>query len=221
VSAIRDRAKEHFPMVLLTLLSIVQALALELLWSHVLDAEFLYAMSWDALIVWTQIVATFIGLILIWVVYAANAMRFRWVPLTVDSVYPFIIGVLEFTLIETLDPGRPGQWLMLNSVIFGSMVFVTHHLMRRARFDGDNDVFFRNYSPATARDFLPHFIIVGLMVAAGAYIWLARPGYMFTLLSLLGTLGVLSWQFYQTAVFWKRTMVVESGDSEKQDHRLD
>ncbi|MFT5693100.1 MAG: hypothetical protein ACI92E_002436, partial [Oceanicoccus sp.] len=32
MSIIRDRAKNNFPMVLLTLLSIVQALAFELLW---------------------------------------------------------------------------------------------------------------------------------------------------------------------------------------------
>ena len=103
---------------------------------------------------------------------------------------------------------------MLNSVIFGSMVLVTHRLMRRARLDGDNADFFRNFSPATIRDFAPHIIIVVLMVAAGAYIWAAAPGHRFILFSLLGTLAVLGWQFYQTAVFWRRTMVVESADSE-------
>ena len=109
MSAMRDRAKEHFPMVLLTLLSIVQALALELLWSHVVEADYLYESPLDALVTWIQIAATFTGLILIWVVYASNTMRFRWVPVTVDSVYPFIIGVLEFMLVETLDPGETGQ----------------------------------------------------------------------------------------------------------------
>jgi len=45
VSVIRDRAKEHFPMVFLTLLIIVQALALELLWSHVRGADYLFELS--------------------------------------------------------------------------------------------------------------------------------------------------------------------------------
>lgn len=31
----RERAKQQMPMVLLTLLSIIQALALELVWSHI------------------------------------------------------------------------------------------------------------------------------------------------------------------------------------------
>lgn len=75
----RDRAKEHFPMVLLTLLSIVQALALELLWSHVRGNDYLFEPSLVAALSWIQIAATFLGLVLIWVVYASNAMRCAFV----------------------------------------------------------------------------------------------------------------------------------------------
>jgi hypothetical protein len=39
-------------MVLLTLLSIVQALALELLWSHVRESGYLFDTSWTALLTW-------------------------------------------------------------------------------------------------------------------------------------------------------------------------
>lgn len=38
MTTIRNRAREHLPMVLLTLLSIVQALALELLWAQVRES---------------------------------------------------------------------------------------------------------------------------------------------------------------------------------------
>ena len=127
MNAMRDRAKEHFPTVLLTLLSIVQALALELLWSHLRESEYLFAFSWPAFISWIQITATLLGLVLIWVVYASNVMRFRWVPVTSDSVYPFLIGLLEFMLIETLGPDEIGQWLILMSVIFGMMVWGVAH----------------------------------------------------------------------------------------------
>ena len=221
MSPIRKRTKEHFPMVLLTLLSIVQALALELLWSHVRESDFLYERSWNAMIIWVQVLITFTGLVLIWVVYAANAMRFRWVPLTVDSVYPFIIGVLEFSLIETLVPGRHGQWLILNSVIFGMMVLVTHRLMQRARRDEDNEAIFRIYSPATLRDFIPQIIVVGLMILAGMFIWLADPAPLFILMSLLGMAAVLSWQYYMTTEFWRRSMMVESTEGESRTHQPD
>ena len=86
MNAMRERAKEHFPAVLLTLLSIVQALALELLWSHLQKADHLFALSAVNVTLWLQIVATFFGIVLIWVVYASNVMRFRWVPATSDSV---------------------------------------------------------------------------------------------------------------------------------------
>ena len=212
MSAMRDRAKEHFPMVLLTLLSIVQALALELLWSHVVDADYLYESPTDALIIWIQIAATFTGLILIWVVYAANTMRFRWVPVTVDSVYPFIIGVLEFMLVETLDPGETGQWLMLMAIIFAVMVRVSHKSMQRARQDRDNQIFFEKYRPATTRDFLPQIAIVFLMGSAGVATWYFGLGGTFALIAVLATFGILIWQFYQTALFWKQT-VVDSGSA--------
>ena len=62
MNSIRERAKEHFPTVLLTLLSIVQALALELFWSHLVDAEGLYQLSWFAVLWWIQILATLLGI---------------------------------------------------------------------------------------------------------------------------------------------------------------
>ena len=217
MSAMRDRAKENFPMVLLTLLSIVQALALELLWSHISEADYLLTQTWTALTAWIQIVSTFIGLILIWVVYAANTMRFRWVPVTSDSVYPFIIGIFEFMLVETLDPGESGRWLILMALIFAIMVRVSHRSMQRARMDSDNDSFFKDYDRATPRDFLPQVMIVATMGLAGAYVWFSGAGGIFTLLALLATLAILIWQFYQTSVFWQRTVIDKSDERETID----
>jgi hypothetical protein len=99
-------------MVLLTLLSIVQALALELLWSHVRESVYLFDMSWTALLTWIQVGTTFLGIVVIWIAYASIAMRFRWVPSTSDSVYPFVVGLLEFILIETLAPEYMGWWFI-------------------------------------------------------------------------------------------------------------
>ena len=87
MNSIRVRAKEHFPTVLLTLVSIVQALALELLWSHLHEADYLFRLSWIAVISWIQIAATVIGIVLIWVIYSGNVIRFRWVPSTGDLCF--------------------------------------------------------------------------------------------------------------------------------------
>jgi len=69
-------------------------------------------------------------------------MRFRWVPSTSDSVFPFLIGLTEFMLIDTLGPDEIGQWLLLLAVVFSLMNWVAHTTMRRARLDSDNDAYF-------------------------------------------------------------------------------
>ncbi len=53
-------------------------------------------------------------------------MRFRWVPTTSDSVYPFVIGLIEFMLIDTLGPDEIGQWLVFVALIFSVMHWVAH-----------------------------------------------------------------------------------------------
>ncbi len=170
MKTIRDRAKENLPMVLLTLLSIVQALALELLWSQVRESAYLFEMTWTAMLTWIQIGTSFLGIVVIWLVYASTAMRFRWVPSTSDSVYPFIIGLLEFILVETLAPEHMEWWFVCLSIIFGLMTWISHRTMRRARLDADNDEFFADLAPATARDFVPAFVIVSVLVLAGTYL---------------------------------------------------
>ena len=213
MNLIRERAKEHFPTVLLTLLSIVQALALELLWSHLHEADYLYELSWISAISWIQIAATVTGIILIWVVYSGNVMRFRWVPATSESVYPFVIGLMEFMLIETLGPNQIGLWLIFMAVVFGLMNWVAHMTMRRARRDSDNSAFFATSEPARLRDFYPGLIIVGGLILSGLYLSASPESWDFAMFALLATNGALGWQFYQSADFWDTAVAQNPGDS--------
>lgn len=190
-------------MVLLTLLSIVQALALELLWSHVRESDYLLDMTWTALLTWIQIGTSLVGIIVIWVVYASTAMRFRWVPTTSDSVYPFIIGILEFILIETLAPEYMGWWFVCLAMIFGLMTWVSHMKMRRARLDGENDEFFAHVEPATARDFYPAFISIFGFVLAGIILAVSGDQGVFALVAVSAALAVLLRQLIIAARFWE------------------
>lgn len=202
----RERAKTHFPTVLLTLLSIVQALALELLWAHVTETDYLYAATWSAAVSWLQICATFLGIILIWVVYASNVTRFSWVPSTSDSVLPFLIGILQFLMVETLGPGGTGQWLMVMAAIFGGMTWISQHTMRRARQDKDNASFFRSRPPAQWRDFYQDIAVVSAFAGAGLYVWATDEPRGFVTLTLLATLALLSWQYLRTARWWENSI---------------
>ncbi len=200
---IRDRAKEQLPMVLLTLLSIVQALALELLWSHVRESDYLFDMTWSALLTWIQIGSSFLGIVLIWIVYASTAMRFRWVPNTSDSVYPFIIGILEFILIEMLAPAYMGWWFICLATIFGLMTWVAHMKMRRARLDGENDEFFNKFEPATMRDFYPVFTIISILFLAGVYLGISGDRGIIALAAVSVSFAGLVRQFFAAARFWE------------------
>jgi len=203
---IRNRARTNLPNVLLTLLSIVQALALEFLWDYISEIPDLMTASWFNVLVWVQLSATLIGLVLIWIVYASHVMRLRWVPTTTDSVYPFAIGLLEFTLVELLGPERIGDWLVCYAVIFALMVWVSHRTMRRARMDGANDAFFKLVAPATIRDFYPAIAMIGAVTGAGIYMRTSGDTGVIALLSLIMTTGLAIYQFRITASFWGRSL---------------
>lgn len=208
METMRSRAKEHLPHVLLTLLSIIQALALELWWTHLETADYLFAPGWPTLIWWLEVVAMFLGILVIWLVYAANVMRFRWVPSVGDSVHPFVVGLLQFLMIELLGPGGVGWWLLLLAGIFGIMNWVAHSTMRRARLDGENEEFFRSVPPATLRDFYPAATTVGGLALFGLYLVLVPENLIVSALAVVGTTMLMLWEVYKVDFFWKRSMAV-------------
>lgn len=203
MNTIRNRAKDHMPVVLLTLLSIVQALALELLWAHIRSHDYLFDATWAALLGWMQVLATMLGVLLIWLIYASVVMRFRWVPATADSIFPFLIGIVEFTLIAGLGVEHLGIWFLTMAFIFAVMTWVSHLTYRRARQDAENAEFFRVIGPAGIRDYVPTMINVSVMAAAGAFF--AVTGYRgwFALIALLALVAVLCFQIILTDRYWR------------------
>lgn len=198
-------------MVLLTLLSIVQALALELLWGEIRQSTTLYGVSQAALIGWLQIVVALTGIILIWITYASIVMRFRWVPTTADSVLPFVIGILEFVMVDSLDPAELGRWFLILALIFAIMTAVGHATMRRARRDPDNEEFFRTVEPATWRDFYAPMVTVGGFLVAGMYFWASDRRGWDAVVALLVALAVLLNQLFASARYWRRSMQSAEG----------
>ena len=206
MSLIRERAKNNFPMVLLTLLSIVQALALELLWSQIHEHPEFYEVSWVAVTGWMRVIATFVGILVIWLIYATNSMRFRWVPSTTDSIFPFLIGIIQFIMIDNLGPQDLGRWLIALAVIFALMSWVSQLDLKRARSDGDNAEYFDGLSPAAFKDFLPAVLTVSAITLFGLLTWqdgdvgwLARAAVAFVVVALV-------YQMYLTDLFWRRSM---------------
>ena len=206
MESMRSRAKSHLPHVLLTLLSIIQALALELFWSEVQTLEVLFIASWPAIVTWIQVSATFLGILVIWVVYATTVMRFSWVPGISDSVVPFFVGLLQFVLIESLGTVSAGSWFISLAVIFAMMHGESHLIMRRARRDPDNDEFFRQINPATIRDSIAPTVMVVSLLGFGIYALAVPDSPRVIAFGFLASLLLLTWHIVFMGMFWKRTM---------------
>lgn len=202
----RERAKSQMPMVLLTLLSIIQALALELLWVHITDEAMLLTLSWVSFLSWLQIAVTLLGIMLIWLLYSSMTMRFSWVPTPGDSLVPFGIGILEFTLIASLGLGYLMQWFLILAAIFAGMTASLQSIMRRARRDQENNAFFSKVAPATRRDFYPSIAVVSVLSLLGITLGVTGDQSLLALVSLLVAGGIHLRQVYLNQVRWRAAM---------------
>jgi hypothetical protein len=210
-SRMRARAKAHMPMVLLTLLSIIQALALELTWAHVNENERLFEATFHALLSWAQIITTLLGILLIWLLYSSMVMRFRWVPSSGDSTLPFMIGLIEFTLIASLGPATLAWWFVALAALFAITHWAIQLIMRRARLDGENDDFFAHVPRATLRDFYPTIAITAVLAGMGLLLGLSGHQGLLALLAVLGAAGAIGYQLFLNDRFWKRSMAPTGG----------
>ncbi len=206
MNPMRDRARSLFPSVLLTLLSMVQAIALELIWSKVREADYLWLGGWAAGIGWAQVVVMGLGILQIWLFQVNLVLRFEWVPSTQDSILPFVIGAIEFTLIDLIGPARVAEWLFLFGVVFGVSLWTSHSVFVRARLDASNDAFFSRVMRATWRDFLPGMIAIATIWLFALFIHVLGDQSLLAFVSVLVTGALIGYQIDITRRFWDRSM---------------
>ncbi len=148
MSTVRNRAKDQLPQVLLTLMSIIQALALEFLWDDVRVAE--RALRWDAVSTWLQIVANMLAIVQVWLIYTSATMRVRWTPSMRDLLIPFLIGILEFILIDVTGPDHRGLWFLTLASVYIVASWDAQSVFSRARLDPDNVRVLQAFQPGAA-----------------------------------------------------------------------
>jgi hypothetical protein len=206
MNSMRNRAKDLFPMVLLTLLSIVQALALEFLWDHTRHRTDLFELSIAVIPGWLQIAAMLNVIVIIWLMYAGTLMRFRWTPTTMDSVFPFGVGLIQFLLIDLMGNEYFALWIILLSLTFGVLVYIDHRAMRRARQDEDNKKFFDRYAPATIKDFVLQIVLGAAMFSAGVWLQLSGHQGWFRVVVLVAVFVAIGYETHRTAAYWRDSM---------------
>ena len=205
-----ERARELVPALILTLLSMIQALALEFFWSKIAGSEFLWQWGWTAAIGWLQIAVMLEGILLIWILYVSFVLRFSWLPTLEDTLLPFLIGMFEFAMIELTEPAMVGPWLMLLSLTFALAVVSSHTTMRRAEKDPANAYFFDNISTIRGWRSYTHSgaSIAGLMLL-GLLLWWFDPPSWLIVLALLAALGAMFFQYLQARMYWLHSLTVE------------
>lgn len=209
MQSLSSRSKELLPSVLLTLSSIVQALALEVLWSSVTSRADLWAGTRSSVVTWLQAAAVFQAIVLVWIFYAHLVMRFRWVPQLRDSILPFALGVGEFALAATLGPESLHVWLYGLAVVFAFAQWGTMSTFATAREDPENEWFFSafpespliRHGPAAAT--VGVFLLLGVLVhSAGASGWLGVAS------GVVANI-VIALQLLLQRIYWKRSLLLD------------
>lgn len=203
MKSIHDRTRKKFPSVLLTLLSIVQAVALETLWEQSRLRLDLFDASWITIVSWLQLFTTLLVIIFIWLSYVGMVMRFRFTPILSDLILPFFVGTFEFLLIEMTNPGRLGGWFIVLAVIFAMITYIRHDFFRRARRDPENSEFFDVVPAATRRDHFARVVPTVLFALIGVWLWVSGDqGWLALIATLLVLIDIIS-QIYFAAKYWR------------------
>jgi hypothetical protein len=138
VEKIRVQAKEMFPSVYLTLLSMIQALALEAVWSAVNERPHLWGTDAAAVAGWLQVTATLQAVFFIWVAFTLLVIRLRWVVSVRDSAIPFLLGLGQFGLIGLIEPGKLHLWFYVAAGIAAFGAWGNFVLTREALREPEN-----------------------------------------------------------------------------------
>lgn len=191
---------------LMTLLSIIQAISLELAWERLRESDFLWAGGVAAAIGWLQGASIFLGIILVWVFYMNAVMRFTWLPAVRDSITPFLIGLLEFSMIELMGPGHVGPWLLCMGTVFAFSTFTANDIYGRARRDPENADYFAAENAEHNYDIVVSYSSAGLVAGFGVAIALAGEVAWLAITALVLTIGVQGVQLGILRHFWETAM---------------
>ncbi|MCZ6828884.1 MAG: hypothetical protein O7F73_04745 [Gammaproteobacteria bacterium] len=187
----------------------IQALALELFWNRFQSSEYLWQGGWTAAIDGLQLTVMLLGILQIWLFYISLMLRFSWLPSMADTLVPFGIGLLEFSMIDLMGPATLGPWFIGLGALFGICIGVTHLAHRRARRDPANDYFFSKVAPAGWKDYLASIAVVTILLLFGAALWQTGNRTWLPLIALLFGVLALAYQLLLTKRYWIHTPVQE------------
>ncbi len=209
MSKMRSRALKQFPTILVTLVSIIQALALELMWSEIVEADYLWELTTESIIAWGTITVSLLGILQIWVLYSTLVIGFTWRPTLRDSILPFVLGIQEFTMVSLIGPQFNALWLYVLASMFLFANYIAHISFRRARLEPENEPFFRGREPATWRDFSWSFGIIFSLTAFGVLYTALGNSHAVALVAIVFANFALGVQVVSSRRLWRAILDTE------------
>ena len=200
----RDRALAQFPTIYVTLVSVVQAIALEVLVSRVYAVGLEPSLARDSIMVWLEVALLGQTIFYVWVSYTLLVTMAQWVLRFFDFAAAFSVGVLQFAAIGWIGPDTPRNFLIM--IVIG---FLAGALISRS----NTGAAARRPENAEVMTGFPHRLVtgllgvVGLLGLVGVFAGVGEPGRDPLAIALLATcnavlfLALLAW-FY----WWRRVV---------------
>ena len=129
---LHHRLKDSFAPTYLTVLSVIQGVALADLSSVVVAGYQQFT-----IVQWPLVVFTFMVLIIIWNQYAMQSSPVHWVPDFRDSAFPFMFGALELMLNHTIRLSL-SAWIVVLAALMSWGALVTWYSVLRAKEEDEN-----------------------------------------------------------------------------------
>jgi hypothetical protein len=190
--------KDSFTSIYLTVLSIVQGVALTSLAVVVADGY-----SEFTPVQWALVFLTFLILIIVWNHVTTDAMTWTWIPDFRDSAIPFLLGAFELYQTFALVAGL-GPWLfgMAAGATFAVLEFF--HVGRQVRLGTPNAEMLRLFRRRGLADLLQGIVGIGVFLVLGAAIVVIEDaGAVLRWVAVLIAALWLGAYVLRTTVYWR------------------
>ena len=121
----REKALSQFPAMYVTLVSVVQAIALEALVSRVSEVGPLSMAGWDVALLWLEIGLLGQTIFYVWVSYTLLVTLAQWVFRIFDFGSAFAVGVFQLVAIGWVGPQTIKPFFLMVSVGFFSGAWIS------------------------------------------------------------------------------------------------
>jgi hypothetical protein len=157
---IRERALGSFSSIYMTMVSLIEAIALELLVGRVLAVTEVSDLGVPTIVAWLEIAFMFEVILGIWIAYAIMSMATRWVMTLYDSAIVFALGMWQFLAISWIDQVPSHYWLWWTGIGGVIAILIIRGIYAAARRNPENDVFVGSFPLALVTG------IAGVLTAA-------------------------------------------------------